>query len=162
MRKVIRYEQRVKACANGSGGLDNVVAGAGGFGAVGRCAHRSGGPASHSADRAAGIRRAVTRRPTLTVPNCPPAGEVRSCVRQQLSEGSLAWIYLGHGLPTELDRVHRPTGTKSILSVADVPNFAAARNARWPCWWPATPGRSTRRATALPRSSHWPKRGRSP
>lgn len=43
--------------------------------------------------------------------------------RQQLSEGSLAWVYLGHGLPTELDRVSTATGTESILSVGDVPKL---------------------------------------
>lgn len=42
-------------------------------------------------------------------------------VQQQLSEGSLAWVYLGHGHPTELDRVATPNGKESILSVRDVP-----------------------------------------
>ena len=40
--------------------------------------------------------------------------------QQQLSEGSLAWIYLGHGRETELDHVRTATGTQSILSIGDV------------------------------------------
>ena len=43
--------------------------------------------------------------------------------RQQLSEGSLAWVYLGHGRATELDHVPTPTGSESILSVGDVPKL---------------------------------------
>lgn len=43
--------------------------------------------------------------------------------QQQLSEGSLAWVYLGHGQPTELDRVPTATGTESILSIGDVPKL---------------------------------------
>jgi hypothetical protein len=43
--------------------------------------------------------------------------------RQQLSEGSLAWVYLGHGRETELDRVRTATGSESILSVVDVPKL---------------------------------------
>lgn len=43
--------------------------------------------------------------------------------QQQLSEGSLAWVYLGHGQPTELDRVPTATGSESILSVGDVPKL---------------------------------------
>jgi hypothetical protein len=43
--------------------------------------------------------------------------------RQQLNEGSLAWVYLGHGRMTELDRVPTPTGSESILSVGDVPKL---------------------------------------
>lgn len=43
--------------------------------------------------------------------------------RQKLSEGSLAWVYLGHGRPTELDHVRTSTGSESILSVRDVPNL---------------------------------------
>jgi hypothetical protein len=43
--------------------------------------------------------------------------------RQQISDGSLAWIYMGHGLPTELDHVRTAAGSESILSVGDVPKL---------------------------------------
>src|SRR4051812_7970651 len=41
--------------------------------------------------------------------------------RNQLNDGSLAWIYLGHGLPWELDRAPSPTGRQPILATRDVP-----------------------------------------
>jgi len=43
--------------------------------------------------------------------------------RDQLSEGSLAWVYLGHGQPTELDHVPTATGSESILCVGDIPKL---------------------------------------
>jgi hypothetical protein len=45
-------------------------------------------------------------------------------VRRQLSEGCLAWVYLGHGWHTELDRVATPTGERPLLCLADVPHLA--------------------------------------
>lgn len=44
-------------------------------------------------------------------------------VRRQLCNGGLAWIYVGHGLPTELDRAPTPNGWKSILSTRDIPQL---------------------------------------
>jgi hypothetical protein len=52
-----------------------------------------------------------------------PADDFVSRARNQLSDGCLAWIYLGHGLPTELDRVQTANGTTPILSVSDVPRI---------------------------------------
>jgi hypothetical protein len=42
---------------------------------------------------------------------------------RELNGGGLAWIYVGHGLPTEL--VYRPsaTGVQSMLSIRDVPQL---------------------------------------
>jgi hypothetical protein len=53
-------------------------------------------------------------------PHCPPPGQFSRRVRSQFNEGCLAWIYLGHGLSTELDRVRTPGGDEPIMSVADV------------------------------------------
>lgn len=44
-------------------------------------------------------------------------------VHEQLCEPGLAWVYLGHGLPTELDRVRTAAGTRPLLSVHDVPHL---------------------------------------
>jgi hypothetical protein len=49
-----------------------------------------------------------------------------ACAREQISAGSLAWVYMGHGRPTELDRVRTPTGSESILSIGDVPKLRCA------------------------------------
>lgn len=48
------------------------------------------------------------------------------CAREQLSAGSLAWVYMGHGRATELDRVRTSKGAESILSVGDVPALRCA------------------------------------
>jgi hypothetical protein len=53
----------------------------------------------------------------------PQPGGFPHRAQQQLSEGSLAWIYLGHGRETELDHVRTETGTQSILSIGDVQNL---------------------------------------
>ncbi|HEX2476972.1 MAG TPA: C25 family cysteine peptidase [Lacipirellulaceae bacterium] len=118
VRKIIHYEKQVanEECCR----RINIVAGIGGFGAVTDALIES--TAHHV------IRQTVPRnydiQPTLanpSSPHCPKPGEFASTVRRQFSAGSLAWIYLGHGLPAELDRVPAPGGTESILSVDDVP-----------------------------------------
>ena len=43
--------------------------------------------------------------------------------RKQLNEGSLAWVYLGHGWITELDHVRTANGNESILAIGDVPKL---------------------------------------
>ena len=120
VRKVIRYEQLTDH-GPWEKSLD-IVSGAGGFGAV-----------TDAIVEAAG--RQVIQQ------TVPPEYEVRhifaasastdgaekiefvSRARGGLNGGGLAWIYVGHGLPTEL--VHAPSakGTKSILSTRDVPQL---------------------------------------
>lgn len=43
--------------------------------------------------------------------------------QQALCEGCMAWVYIGHGHVTQLDRVRTPNGNRSILAVNDVPNL---------------------------------------
>jgi hypothetical protein len=43
--------------------------------------------------------------------------------RRELDGGGLAWIYVGHGLPTELVYAATATGFKSLLSTRDVPQL---------------------------------------
>jgi Peptidase family C25 len=120
LRKSLRYEQQAK---NGAWERRlNIASGNGGFGTV----------------TDAIIETAARQIITQNVPAeyqthhiCPSAtsdkGQVLASfavrAREQLSEGSLAWVYLGHGLPTELDRVPTATGSESILSVDDVPKL---------------------------------------
>ena len=56
-------------------------------------------------------------------PHCPPPGEICPLVRRQLDEGCLAWVYLGHGWHTELDRVATPAGERPLLCLDDVPQL---------------------------------------
>ena len=115
--KIIRYEQEIEHASWPR--RIHMVAGVGGFGAV--------------AD--AIIEAAATQVVRQTVPggyevhqtaanpaspHHPPPGEFTACVCRHLAEDGLAWIYMGHGQPTELDRVVTPNGKAPILSIADV------------------------------------------
>jgi hypothetical protein len=97
-----------------------VVAGIGGFGSATEALIEA---TAHQVIRQM-VPRTYDVQPTLanpSSPHCPKPGDFAASVRRQFSAGSLAWIYLGHGLPTELDRVPIPGGTEAILSVNDVP-----------------------------------------
>ena len=120
VRKILRYEQQADASDDTAWRRRlHVVAGIGGFGLV-----------ADSLIEAAGtqvFRETVPAdfdvQPTMAnpaSPTCPPPGQFTPRVCQQLNNGCLAWIYLGHGRPTELDRVHTPRGAEPILSVNDV------------------------------------------
>jgi hypothetical protein len=119
-RKVIRYEQLTD---HGPWEKSlNIVSGAGGFGAV----------------TDAMVEAAAKQVIQQTV---PPEYEVRhifdaaantdaaekidfaSRARRELNNGGLAWIYVGHGLPTELVYAATATGFKSLLSTRDVPQL---------------------------------------
>ena len=120
VRKVIHYEQQTD---HGSWEKSlNIVSGAGGFGAV-----------TDAMVEAAG--RQVIQQ---TVPpeyevrhifdagaNTDGAGKIDFVgrARRELDGGGLAWIYVGHGLPTELVYAATATGYKSLLSTRDVPQL---------------------------------------
>jgi hypothetical protein len=120
VRKVIRYEQlsdhgHWEKCLN-------IVSGTGGFGAL------------TDAMVEAAARQVIQQ-------TVPPEYDVRhifaasantdleekndlvSRARGELNSGSLAWIYVGHGLPTELVYAATASGYKSMLSMRDVPNL---------------------------------------
>ncbi len=117
LRKVIRYEQSDHGSWEKS---LNVVSGSGGFGAV------------TDAVLAAAGRQVITQ----TVPSlysvqhiCAAASsdgqpeiDFAAEARRQLGNGGLAWIYLGHGLPTELVCTCK-ADAKPLLSVEDVPHL---------------------------------------
>jgi hypothetical protein len=113
--KVIRYEQAQ------SGDWQrrlHLVVGAGGLGAVTDAVVEAAGrhiiQQTVPGDYEVRHTQAHARTPSVQ------RGEIRSRVRDQLSEGSLAWVYLGHGLPTELDHVPTANGMEALLSVSDV------------------------------------------
>lgn len=108
VRKVLQYEKSA-GDSDWCKRLD-VVAGAGGFGVVAdslieasaRSVFSQVVPATHA------VRRLKVD------PNA-------TC--QQISAGSFAWIYLGHGMPTMLDIAATSTGPKPILATSDVPTI---------------------------------------
>jgi hypothetical protein len=107
VQKLLRYEQTTN---DGPWRRISVVAGMGGF-----------GPVTDALIEAAG--RSVFQQivPTSYEVKQSPASPAHA--REQLNAGCFAWIYLGHGLPTELDSVDTPAGLRPILSVADVPRL---------------------------------------
>jgi hypothetical protein len=119
MRKVIRYEQQID---HGSWEKSlNIVSGSGGFGAT------------TDALIAAAARQVLLQ----TVPSefviqhlacavndngqLPPDIGLRA--RRQLNDGGLAWVFLGHGSPSQLIGARTATGWQSLLSTKDVPDL---------------------------------------
>ncbi len=113
VRKVLQYEQN-RDQGSWRRQLD-VVAGAGGFGtltdalieAAGRSVFQQVVPADYK------VRQL-------------PADPDATCA--QISAGSFAWIYLGHGLPSMLDVAGTPRGERPILAVGDVPRLRCGAN----------------------------------
>jgi hypothetical protein len=60
-------------------------------------------------------------------PYCPDPREFHGAALERLNEGSLFWVYIGHGHRTGLDRVRVPGARYPILSSADVPKIHAAQ-----------------------------------
>jgi hypothetical protein len=120
LRKSIDYERQ---CDDSSWERRvNIASGKGGFGAVtdalveaaARQVIQQNVPACYETQHIfPGSMDASGRTPT----------SFAACAREQLSAGSLAWVYMGHGRATELDRVRTPTGSESILSIGDVPKL---------------------------------------
>jgi hypothetical protein len=123
VRKILRYEEPAPhAAANEK---LQVVAGLGGFGAL------------TDALLEAAVQQVFrqTLPPTCLVeqasanptsPHFAPPDELRAIVRRQLCGSSLAWIYMGHALPTELHSASTARGQQPILSVRDVPHLRGA------------------------------------
>lgn len=115
LAKIIRYERETHD-GDWQNRLD-IIAGVGGFGALtdslieaaGRQVFQQAVPSGYEF-RHTSVKSAAKNSSSICDTAC-----------QHLNEGSLAWIYLGHGLPTELDRVATASGPRSILSVDDLP-----------------------------------------
>jgi hypothetical protein len=122
VRKIIRYEEQANERFPRSDRLPrqfSVVTGAGGFGTVTDAIIEAAG--RQVIQQTVPPEYSVVHLPVNpSRPGCPPPAEIRSRVRDQLSEGGFAWVYLGHGLPTRLDSGATPRGPEPILSVEDV------------------------------------------
>lgn len=118
VRKIVRYEQQ--ASDEPQRERIDVVAGVGGFGKLADALIEATARRVFAETVPAGcVVRLTSANPASR--HCPPPGQFTAHVCRQFGSGSRAWIYLGHGLPTELDAVDTPTGRRPILSVRDVP-----------------------------------------
>lgn len=53
-------------------------------------------------------------------PYCPDPRRFHEAAVERLNEGCLFWVYIGHGAPTQLDRVQTPGGHFHILGTPDM------------------------------------------
>jgi hypothetical protein len=97
----------------------NLVAGVGGFGAlvdgtIEMTAKKflcDGVPAAYCTSMTYGSWRS---------PYCPDPRRFQDAVVSRFNEGSLFWVYIGHGHPERLDRIHVPGAAYSILDQRDL------------------------------------------
>ncbi len=118
LSKIIRYEQSEEG--DWQRRL-NVVVGAGGFGAVTDAIVEAAG--RHVIQQTVPREYTIEHTPVHAVSKSKRPGQTRAEICRQLNAGNLAWVYLGHGLPTELDRVPTAAGGEPLLTVADVPEL---------------------------------------
>ncbi|MGH7138162.1 MAG: C25 family cysteine peptidase, partial [Pirellulales bacterium] len=102
----------------------NLVAGLGGFGAMVDTAIETAAKSIIAEGIPAAYATSFTHA-SWRSPYCPPPGQFGETVLDRLNEGSLFWVYMGHGQPRELDRVQVPGGEHSILRVNDVARLGA-------------------------------------
>jgi len=117
VNKIIQYEKSPPAGAWRR--QINMIAGVGGFGplvdSVLEMATKKfmveGIPPAYSTSMTYGSWRS---------PYCPPPHRFHAATLDRMNEGSLLWIYIGHGQRASLDRVRTPIGAHHILDVNDV------------------------------------------
>jgi Peptidase family C25 len=123
VRKIIAYET---ASPRGSWRRRvNFVAGVGGFGAVAdnvietatKKVLTEGIPASYETSMTYGSWRS---------PFCPDPRHFHQTTVDRLNEGSLFWVYIGHGQRRYLDRVRTPSGFHHIFDTDDVKKIRGA------------------------------------
>ncbi|HET6883739.1 MAG TPA: C25 family cysteine peptidase [Pirellulales bacterium] len=133
--KIIGYESQVALggqAAGGPAGDDewrrrvNLVAGLGGFGAIVDAAIETAAKSIIAEGIPAAYTTSLTHA-SWRSPYCPPPAQFGETVVGRMNEGCLFWVYMGHGQPSELDRVQVPGGEHSILHVSDVERLQAHR-----------------------------------
>jgi hypothetical protein len=67
-------------------------------------------------------------------PYCPDPRDFRRVTLERLNEGSLFWVYLGHGQQRSVDEVHVPGARFPILSAEDASELACRHGAPIACF----------------------------
>lgn len=101
------------------------VAGVGGFGALADAAIESGARMVISDGVPAAYSTTVTYG-SWQSPYCPPPASFGQATLDRLNEGSLFWVYIGHGHRRGLDAIQVPGKWYPILGARDVPRMRAA------------------------------------
>ena len=97
----------------------NFVAGVGGFGAIADLVIESAARYFLTQSIPADYRVSMTYG-SWQSPYCPDPRRFRETTLRRLNEGSLFWVYIGHGDHLGLDRVYAPDGEHPVLEAADV------------------------------------------
>lgn len=111
----------------------NIVAGLGGFGPLADTVLE----AAAKTLIAGGIPSAYTTTMTYgnwQSPYCPDPRDFRRVTLSRLNEGSLFWVYLGHGQPWSVDKIRVPGGAFPILSTSDTPGLKCRHGAPIACF----------------------------
>lgn len=106
----------------------NFVAGVGGFGAVAdnvletttKKVLTEGIPASYETSMTYGSWRS---------PFCPDPRHFHQATVDRLNEGSLFWVYIGHGQRRFLDKIYTPTASHHIFDTDDMPKVRCTSRA---------------------------------
>lgn len=106
----------------------NFVAGVGGFGALTDMVLESAAQYFLTRNIPADYRVSMTYG-SWRSPYCPDPRRFRLTTLDRLNEGSLFWVYMGHGYPFGLDRVEVPHAAYPILAVPDA-NLLDCRHGR--------------------------------
>jgi hypothetical protein len=110
----------------------HLVAGLGGFGAVADALLQ----AAAKSLLTEGIPSAYATTMTYgswQSPYCPDPRDFRRVTLERLNEGSLFWVYLGHGQPWSVDEVRVPGGTYPIFAASDTAELDCRHGAPIAC-----------------------------
>lgn len=102
----------------------NLVAGVGGFGAIADAVLENATRSFITKGIPNAYRTSMTYA-SWRSPYCPDPREFRDATIDRLNEGSLLWIYMGHGHRRHLDWIRVPTGAAPILQSDDVGRVAS-------------------------------------
>jgi hypothetical protein len=117
----------------------NFVAGVGGFGALADAVIESAAKRLITESVPAGYSTSMTYG-SWRSPYCPDPREFRDATLNTLNQGSLFWIYIGHGHRRTVDAVRVPGGAFPIFSDADVPSLQCRSGAPIACFLACSAG----------------------
>ena len=118
VRKIIAYE--TKPITDMWPRRVNLVAGVGGFGAIPDAILERATRSFITKGIPAAYQTSLTYA-SWRSPYCPDPRSFRDATIDRLNEGSLLWIYIGHGQRRHLDWVRVPTGIAPIFQEKDIP-----------------------------------------
>ncbi len=131
VRKILDYEQ--SADFGPWRRQIHLVAGLGGFGAVTDGVVEAAAKSLITRGIPAGYATTMTYG-SWQSPYCPDPRAFRQIVLRRLSEGSLFWVYMGHGQERAVDLVRVPGANYPILSVDDAAHWQSQHGAPIACF----------------------------